>query len=154
MQKLREEDGMSNYREKAEQFLKTKLSLVPLNTNIFPPLHFKLNQQNALNHLLNTKRQLSAAELEFSYYQVVRDQESELYFSVEQSDYGEVELEGEKILFVTLEKTLGVIESNSNRLYVELILAQGLATADQDHEWYKKHLEFVGATYKELYADR
>lgn len=144
---------MTTYSQKVIGYLRDKMIIKELDSAFFPDYHFILAMQNMLNMPLNKNYRVTEADAKLSYYEVVFNSKSELYFDEEKSDFNKVETDGQELLYVIIEEKLGLIETNSNRLWGELLIAQGLTGKDQKDKQIKEDYDFIVEGYQNLYEN-
>lgn len=112
-----------------EPLLKNELTTTKLDSSFFPALYLEQLKINASGSAMNLYFHLDKEDLHFHFIEIIRDKLSERYFDVEEADFFDLSFSEEQeapILYVVFEKTLGIIDSNSNRLLVEIFMKQGI----------------------------
>ena len=145
------------YYDKSMNYLNEFFELVPISANRLPDFHLKILTENAINSAIGEHYQLSPSKVEFEFYQIKKTANNILYFSEERSSFFSHPLINpeqldEDILLVTLERTVGVIDCSSNRLFMELLLNQGTGLTYSENTNLTLAYEATKNVFKELYT--
>jgi len=114
--------------EELIDFLKQKVDIKEISTTDLPESIMKHIAFNAVHCLRNQRLNLTAREFNFIAYKVLKNDKSNLYY---QSNYAHIS-NNEKgdIIYVVFETKTGCINSNCNRLLLELFIEQGISEFD------------------------
>ncbi|MCL6479491.1 MAG: hypothetical protein K6T65_13985 [Peptococcaceae bacterium] len=122
--------GEKNVDELIE-YLKRKVDIVEISaTELVNPI-LQFITYNVVHCIRNKQLKLTADELNFIAYKLIRNDKSTSYY---QNDYVHVGEQEDDIIFVVLETKTGSIYSNSNKLQLELFVEQGVSQYDYDNE--------------------
>lgn len=109
--------------EEIVSFLKSKVDVRELSVKTFPPEVLNIATYNAENCILNNEHRLSAQEMCFSLFQVIKSKKSLDYYP-----------DNEVFVYVIIEKHIKYIMSNSDKLFLELELFKGVTEKEYETE--------------------
>lgn len=123
------------YYDSSIDYLNEFFDLIPISKDRLPDFHLKILTENAVTSCIGQQYRLTPETVAFEFYQIKKTIENELYFSEDYSQFFSHPLINpeefnEDNLLVGLEKTIGVIDCGSNRLFMELQLNQGYTPDD------------------------
>ena len=99
---------------------------------------------NAVNAITNQRVQADQNELEFVCYKLEKVADNKKYNYALRTSHG-------SFVYVIFEKKTGYILSNSSRLHLELVLAQGVTQEDiNENSFYMQYYVFCRNEYLEL----
>lgn len=145
------------YYDKSMSYLNEFLELVPISANRLPNFHLKILTENAVNSIIGQQYQLTSENVDLKFYQIKKSVDNCLYFSEEESSFFSHPLINpeefnEDTLLVCLEKTIGIIDYGSNRLFMELLLNQGYTLEDLQNEELALDYKAIRKVFNELYT--
>lgn len=118
--------------EELIEYLKHKTDIVEIATTVLPASYLHHMIYNVLHCLRNEELNISADELNFVIYKIIRNHKSNSYY---QYDYAHLlDFQEDDFIFVVFETRTGVIHCNSGKLMIELIIEQGVSQYDYDNE--------------------
>ncbi|MGF2053746.1 hypothetical protein [Vagococcus fluvialis] len=145
------------YYDKSMNYLNEFFELVPISANRLPDFHLKILTENAVNSIIGQQYQLTSENVDFKFYQIKKTVDNCLYFSEEESSFFSHPLINpeefnEDTLLVGLEKTIGIIDCGSNRLFMELLLNQGYTLEDFQNKELALDYKATRKVFTELYT--
>ncbi len=87
---------------------------------------------NAVHSIRNEQLKLTAAELNLVAYKLINNDQSAGYYQYRYAHLSN--LQEDDIIYVVFETRTGYINSNSNKLLVELMVGQGISQYDYDND--------------------
>ncbi|MBO0420956.1 MAG: hypothetical protein ACRCVH_00260 [Vagococcus fluvialis] len=120
------------YYDKSMSYLNEFFELTPISTSDLSEFYVTITIENSLTSLIGQQHHLTADTVSIEFYKIEKNQNNALYFSETNSHYIPYQLinEDDDILLVAIERTIGVVDCNSNRLFNELQLNRGLSPSD------------------------
>lgn len=145
------------YYDKSMNYLNEFFELVPISANRLPDFHLKILTENAVNSIIGQQYQLTSENVDLKFYQIKKSVDNCLYFSEEESSFFSHPLINpeefnEDTLLVGLEKTIGIIDCGSNRLFMELLLNQGYTLEDLQNKELALDYKTTRKVFSELYT--
>lgn len=124
------------YYDKSMNYLNEFFELTPVSTSDLSEIYVTSTTENLLNSLIGQQYQLTPSKVDFEFYQIKKTKDTLLYFSEVDSHYIPYQLMSKEqdIILVAIERTIGVVDCNSNRLFNELQLNQGVTASDLQNE--------------------
>lgn len=107
--------------------LEAKVDVRELTCNEFPKPMLHMVCKNAMNSVRNMRTQFQEEELQFVYYELEMTEKTRQFFIHEKE--GKFES-----YYIVFEEHTGYIWSNCNRLFLELIIEQGVNEEDMEDE--------------------
>lgn len=145
---------MNNYYYNSLNYLKKKFTIQNFPLNLFPDFHIKHLQNKVTNNPLNQIYNLKKEDIHLECFSITNLTTENIYISPIKSNYFEFFLNYEEeniILYVILEKTIGCIESNSDRLFCELLMAMKPNEKDLNNEHVFTMFQNIDRTIKDIY---
>lgn len=142
------------YYDKSITYLNEFFELTPISTSDLSDFYITTLIENVLTSLIGQQYELTSDTLSFAFYTIKKTDKSALYFSVNDSHYLPYQLidKDEDILLVALEKTVGIIDCNSNRLFNELRLNQGITSKDAQNKELALDFESIKRSFGDFYT--
>lgn len=137
--------------EELVTYLKNKVDVEAVETEAISNLHMRFTGHNVVHCLLNEQLKLSADDLDFVVYKLVRNEKSDDYYSKFWVNIS-ASLRNE-LIYIIFETKTGYVYSNCNTLYLELYLKRGVSQFDYDNETLLliSYLSAVESYYKGEY---
>lgn len=145
---------MNNYYKNSMNYLEKKFNILSFPVSVFPSFHIEHLKNNALINPLNEIYNIKKEDLKFKSFYITELESNNVYLSATQSNFFELPLsiKDNKIeLYVVLEETIGCVESNSDRLFCELLLAMKPTEKDMSNQHVSTMFENIDRTIKEHY---
>ena len=111
-------------------WLKTKVDVIQINLDTFSTTFIKHLELNAYNAITNKRSSLSTKEFSFIAYKILNTSKSNTYIQ-------KASVCGEPFYYVIFERETGYILSNVSKLYLELVIEQGI-----DEQYYNEKAEY------------
>ena len=118
--------------------------VTPISLSAFSKSFIEHLAYNAVNAITNQRVQADQNELEFVCYKLEKVADNKKYNYALSTSH-------ESFVYVIFEKKTGYILSNSSRLHLELVLAQGVTQEDiNENSFYMQYYVFCRNEYPEL----
>ena len=142
------------YYDKSMNYLNEFFELTPVSTSDLSEIYVTITTENLLNSLIGQQYQLTPDTVDFEFYKIDKTKDTLLYFSEIDSHYTPYQLMSKEqdIILVAIEKTIGVVDCNSNRLFNELQLNQGVTSSDLQNEELVLDYESTKKMFTEFYT--
>lgn len=129
--------------------LESKVDVRPLMPSEFPKPMVRMVNKNAVYAVKNKRLQLTAEELYFAYYELEMTEKSRSYLS-------QTEKENFESFYAVFEERTGYIWSNCDKLFLELIIEEGVTEEDvKDQEMdYLLSYRFYLESYIKKYGKK
>lgn len=143
-----------SYYDKSMSYLNEFFKLTPVSTSDLSEIYVTSTTENLLNSLIGQQYQLTPSKVDFEFYQIKKTKDTLLYFSEVDSHYIPYQLMSKEqdIILVAIERTIGVVDCNSNRLFNELQLNQGVTPSDLQNEELALSYELIKKMFGEFYT--
>lgn len=103
-------------------YIVNKVDVIPVEANFMGDAFFSILENNAYSCCLNERSRVDKSDFIFEQYVVIRNEKSRIYYE---------EKETEEI-YLIFELRTGYMESNCNKLFLELYLQKGIDKTDFD----------------------
>lgn len=142
------------YYDKSMSYLNEFFKLVPVPTSELSEIYVTSIIENILSSLIGQQYKLTVDTIFIEFYKVEKNVNNILYFSETDSHYIPYQLASkeEDTLLIALEKTVGIIDCNSNRLFNELQLNEGLTPTDLQNADLALSYELTKKMFSEFYT--
>ena len=145
------------YYDKSMNYLNEFFELTPVSTSDLSEIYVTITTENLLNSLIGQQYQLTPDTVDFKFYKIDKTKDTLLYFSEKESSFFSHPLINpeefnEDTLLVGLEKTIGIIDCGSNRLFMELLLNQGYTLEDLQNKELALDYKATRKVFSELYT--
>lgn len=117
--------------EELIDYLKGKVDIVEIATSELIPSIFQYIKFNVVNCMRNHDLNLTASDLNLLAYKLIKNNNNTSYYQEFKHISNDYEYD---IIYVVFEKRTGYINSNCNKLLLELFIEQGISQYDYDHD--------------------
>ena len=145
---------MNNYYNNSLNYLKKNFTIQNFSLNLFPYFHIEHLQNKVINNPLNQIYNLKKEDIQLECFSITNLTTENIYINPKKSNYFELFLNDEAeniILYVILERTIGCIESNSDRLFCELLMAMKPNEKDLNNEHVFTMFQNIERTIQDIY---
>ena len=145
---------MDNYYNNSLNYLKKNFTIQNFPLDLFPDFHVEHLQNKVINSPLNQIYNLKKEDIKLECFSITNLTTDNIYINPKKSNYFELFLNDDAeniILYVILEKTIGCIESNSDRLFCELLMAMKPNEKDLNNEHVFTMFQNIERTIKDIY---
>ncbi|MGY3703945.1 hypothetical protein BW731_01355 [Vagococcus martis] len=145
---------MNNYYNNSLNYLKKNFTIQNFPLDLFPDFHVEHLQNKVINNPLNQIYNLKKEDIQLECFSITNLTTENIYINPKKSNYFELFLNDDAeniILYVILEKTIGCIESNSDRLFCKLLMAMKPNEKDLNNEHVFTMFQNIERTIKDIY---
>lgn len=145
---------MNNYYNNSLNYLKKNFTIQNFTLDLFPDFHVEHLQNKVINNPLNQIYNLKKEDIQLECFSITNLTTENIYINPKKSNYFELFFNDDAesiILYAILEKTIGCIESNSDRLFCELLMAMKPNEKDLNNEHVFTMFQNIERTIKDIY---